>query len=375
MRALAATLLAASSLTVMAGAVIAPALPAIEAHFSGASATLVHLLLTLPGLAIALSAPLAGRWCDRSGRRAPLLAGLLLYAAAGSAGLWLSALPALLASRVALGVAVALIMTATNALIADRFAGAERERFLNQQSAAMALGGVLFLIAGGWAADQSWRAPFAIYLASLLVLVGMSATAGPAPLRAAAGGSLGGIGAALLLAFAGMTGFYIVPVQVPFLIEGHGHARVVGGMAIACANLIAAVAALLRSRLLPGWSHPASAALALGLIGGGAALLALGARHEAAIWLACMVIGAGSGVVMPTMAGWIAARVAPERRGRAMGLATAAVFLGQFASPLVSAPFHAVAGAPGACLGMAALLALLVGWYARMARVQMPPSP
>ena len=55
-------LLAASSLTVMAGATMSPSLPAMQSHFHDVPdvAYWVKLLLTLPALFIALFAPVAG---------------------------------------------------------------------------------------------------------------------------------------------------------------------------------------------------------------------------------------------------------------------------------------------------------------------------
>ncbi len=79
------TLLILSALTIMAGATIAPALPAMQAHFAGVpnANLLVKLALTIVGLAIALSAPLSGILADRFGRRPVLIGSLLLYAVAG----------------------------------------------------------------------------------------------------------------------------------------------------------------------------------------------------------------------------------------------------------------------------------------------------
>jgi MFS family permease len=96
------TLLAVSSLTVMAGATISPSLPAIQAHFADVPAVdvLVRLVLTLPALFIALGAPLAGVLVDRWGRKPLLVVCVLLYAAAGASGVYLDALtPILIGGR------------------------------------------------------------------------------------------------------------------------------------------------------------------------------------------------------------------------------------------------------------------------------------
>ncbi|MEZ6194761.1 MAG: MFS transporter, partial [Planctomycetota bacterium] len=72
-------LLLSSSLTVMGGAVVAPALPRIHQAFAGdwQSLLLTKLVLTLPALAIAVAAPGGGRILARFGKRRVLLAGLL----------------------------------------------------------------------------------------------------------------------------------------------------------------------------------------------------------------------------------------------------------------------------------------------------------
>ena len=167
-------LLFTSSLTVMAGATLAPALPALALHFdpTGERAVLVRLVLTLPALATAIAAPFAGTLLDRFGRKLPLLAFIGVYALAGSSGLFFASLEAILVGRALLGVAVAGVMTASIAMLSDLYAGSERNRVLGIQSACMAGGGVLFLSAGGVLADVSWRAPFALYLAAIpLVLL------------------------------------------------------------------------------------------------------------------------------------------------------------------------------------------------------------
>ena len=140
------TLLLASSLTVMSGATIAPALPAMQAHFAGVenSDLLVRLVLTVPALAIVVGAPLAGVIGDLRGRARLLYMAILLYAAAGSSGLYLDSLGAILAGRVLLGAAVAGVLTSATALAADYYSGAERARFMGCLANAW-----MFAIVGG----------------------------------------------------------------------------------------------------------------------------------------------------------------------------------------------------------------------------------
>src|SRR5919112_4107905 len=67
-------LLVGSCLPVLGGVLIAPVLPAMRDHFADVSGVevLVPVALTIPSLAIAILAPVAGLLADRIGRK-PLL--------------------------------------------------------------------------------------------------------------------------------------------------------------------------------------------------------------------------------------------------------------------------------------------------------------
>jgi MFS family permease len=82
------TLLCISTLTVMAGATIAPSLPSMQEFFKAIPNAdyVVRLALTLPALFIALGAPIVGILIDRVGRKPILLAALALYGIAGCSG-------------------------------------------------------------------------------------------------------------------------------------------------------------------------------------------------------------------------------------------------------------------------------------------------
>jgi MFS family permease len=83
-----ATLLLTSTLTVMAGATIAPSLPGMQEHFADVpnAEYWVKLILTIPALFIVIGAPIAGIMVDRIGRKPLLAAAVLLYGVAGSSG-------------------------------------------------------------------------------------------------------------------------------------------------------------------------------------------------------------------------------------------------------------------------------------------------
>ena len=171
--ALKVTLLLASMMTMMAGAVMAPSLPQINEHFMAIpnADMLTRLIITLPALFIAFLAPVAGWFIDKFGRKQILIYSLVLYGFAGTSGFFLNNMFSILVSRALLGMAVAGIMTTAVTLIGDYFEGDERNTFMGMQAAFMGFGGVVFIAMAGLFADIRWNYPFLIYGFSFLVLI------------------------------------------------------------------------------------------------------------------------------------------------------------------------------------------------------------
>ena len=371
-----ATLLIAASLTVMAGATIAPGLPGMRAHFAGVpnADLLVRLVLTIPAIVIALAAPFAGLVIERIGRLRMLTVGALLYALAGTTGLWMQSLPALLVGRAVLGLAVACVMTTVTTLAGDYFRGRERARFLGQQAAFMGFGGLIFVTGGGFAADLHWRAPFAIYFAALLVLpLAARFLHEPEGARPAPGAPQEavprGVLVVLAAAFVAMACFYLVPVQLPFLLaQDLGlSSPSLTGIAVGLATTVSSLASLGYARF--GSRRALGTVLAFGwaMMAAGFALIAV-ADGFALVLAGMFLVGGGMGATMPSFSTTMLALVPESRRGRMAGLLTSAIFMGQFVSPLASQPLaHAlgdrlqpVFGAFGILLVALAALALLL---------------
>lgn len=165
-------LLVASSLTVLAGAILAPSLPAIQAYFQDVPNVelLARLVLTMPALMIGVVGLFAGVLVDRFGRKNVMATGMVLYVLAGTSGLYLDNMYALLVFRAFMGIAVAGIMTSATTLIGDYFEGSARQKFLGYQAAFMAFGGTAFVTLGGVLANESWRYPFGLYFIALILL-------------------------------------------------------------------------------------------------------------------------------------------------------------------------------------------------------------
>jgi len=367
----AVALLLAATLTVMANATISPALPGLSRLFSNNpnAEFLTRLLVTAPSLSIAFLAPLAGLAADHLGRRRLLLTGILLFAIAGSAGLFLPDLETIFVSRIILGIAVAMIMTAQTALIGDYFVGAQRNDLTGLQISARNFGGLLFILLAGWLATFSPRLPFAVYgLALFLMPLAYWVIAEPsrAPRQRASSNEQNPETPAWRLKFTGLIlvqaltnlVFFIMPTQIPFFIDARGfESSMMTGSILGVLMLTGGSVALVYSRVHRAIGYSGIYALGYGVMAVGFLLLI--APATALIFLGASLIGAGYALVSPSFVA-VALLLAPEyRRGLASGALTASVFVGQFFSPLISTPIILGFGFSAFFVSAASLVAIM----------------
>lgn len=352
-------LLLTSTLTVMAGATIAPSLPALREHFADFPNVeyLARFVLTLPAFFVATCSPLAGYIVDRFGRRRLLIASVALYGVAGTSGAIFDSLPAILLSRALLGIAVAGTLTATTTLVGDYFSGMARTRMMAWRTTAVNGGGVIFMSLGGMLASLNWRGPFFVYLLALLLLPVIVRFLKEPP-RAASARSAGAagspaatepvpwllIGVLYLLTFLYSWIFYVIPVQLPFYLREIGIGDPgLAGMAMAVVLLSSAVVSLIYAWIQTNISLPMRYFLGFGLMALGYASVGLFA-DLAIVFMGMVVTGTGMGIVMPALAVSLMDAAPAHVRGRVMGGNSTATMVGHFTSPLFSQPIVAAFG-------------------------------
>ena len=345
------TLLLMATLTIMAGTTISPSLPAIEAAFASVENVqlLSRMVLTLPALFVAFCAPAIGILADRYGRLRLLVGSVLLYGAAGLSGLFVDSLPALLAGRAALGVAIAGIMTLVTALVGDYFAGPERERYLGLQQAFTGLGGVAFVFAGGVMADYHWRLPFAVYgvafaiVPAAVIFLTEPRRAGPVTTPGTTASTSGAgwqaVIALCLLTFLINLAFYVVPSQLPFQMRSIGIvAPSTAGLALGLHNLVMAATAFGYGRLRASIGILPIFAIGLAMMALGFVLVSL-STGITGVLVAMAVCGAGLGLTVPNLMSAAISVASASTRARVAGTITASMFIGHFSSPIVSQPW------------------------------------
>jgi len=360
-----AVIMLISSLTVMAGAAIAASTPKLKEAFADLEQAefLSKLVISLPALFIAVASPIVGQLIDRYGRLRFLIFGLLLYAVAGTSGYFLNDINHILISRAFLGLSVACIMPVAVALIGDFFTGPERETMTALQGASMALGGVVFVGIGGLLADISWRAPFLVYLGSLVFLIlvlifleepkiernqssSKNYFSGLTPIHYFL------LGSGLLI----MLIFYMIPLQIPFLLKSLGENEMkwigLAMMTNTFSSIVTAASYKLVRRYL---SFSAINGLFLIIMAMGF-LIIYSADSYSMVVAGLFVSGLGLGLFMPNFSLWLLEITPAPIRGKVVGLVSSALFLGQFGSPYFIQPLQSADFTLSETFGLAAIV-------------------
>lgn len=356
-------LLLVAILGVMSGITIVSSLPLISHTFSSVPNIefLSKLMLTIPAIIIALFSPFAGHIVDKWGRLKPLYIGIVLFILGGSSGFYLHDFYAILVGRAILGLGVSLIMTSSTALIGDYFSEEVRHKFMAKQGLVVALGGILFITAGGLLAQLHWSYPFAIYLIPIL-FVPFLLKSFYEPKKHKHTEDLE-VEAKLLpvylTAFFVMVLFYMMPTQFPYLIvnELGGKPQTIG-FVIATAMTFNALTAMQYAKIKARLSYQQIFSLTFALFGTGLFLISQ-ASSIAFLFLATAPIGMGFGLLLVNTNSWFLSLVPAHKRGKASGVLTSSLFLGQFSSPILFEPIVSAYGIQGLFLGVAVFSLLL----------------
>ena len=375
-------LLAGSCMPVLGSVLLTPILPQLSAEFGDVPGgeILVPMVVAIPALMIALFAPFAGQIVDRLGRKKLLIVAMFAYSLVGIAPAFLDTLPAILATRVGVGITEAAIMTVCTTLIVDYWHEREkRAKYLGYQTIVTTLAATAFIAIGGAAGAAGWRTPFWIYVAAAIIAVPMifllwepnradptdahaRSPKVPIPWRRIALPLIVGL-------FGGFT-FYVLIIEASYLLVDAGVAPTdtptIGGIA-ALASLATAAGGFTFTRIAKvGVNRILPVAFALQAIG---MLIIWFVGGVPGVTVGAIVGGAGSGLLLPSMVTWAVASTRFEERGRVTGLWTAAFFFGQFLTPIIMGGITAAVGSLPVAVGVVgiacAVAALLLGFGLR----------
>lgn len=350
-------LLAGSPLMAMMFAALGPALPLLAAHYGGGQggAFAAQMIMTVPALGVIAGGLVAGIMVDRFGPAPVLFTGLAMYGAAGSAGLVIDALPALLVARLLLGLAIAHVSTAIGVIVGAWYVGLARARFLGFQAGVAGVASLTFLLLSGVLAERvGWRAPFAIYLLAFVVLVvALLALRGASlPQRR---GDTGGRAADLIalwpiygLALLLFVGYFMTSIQLSLLLaEDRVNSAVQRSFVIASGVLAGGLFGASYGAVLSRLGGRLTPCLIIGLLGAG--LLLIGWSPTLAVTVVGAIVSGGAGgMIAPHIETRILARAPLALRARAISAMFTILYAADFLNPLLVTPIRAVFGIHGA---------------------------
>ena len=143
----------------------------IKAHFSEAPAILVQFIVSMPALLIIVTNLFFLPLSRVLRTRAIATTGLLLYIVAGAGCFFMDDIYLLLAMRALLGVSVGLIMPLSTGLLAYYFPPEQQARLMGLSAAMNQMGGVVATLLAGMLATIEWNYAFFVYLLGLIALV------------------------------------------------------------------------------------------------------------------------------------------------------------------------------------------------------------
>ena len=165
------TILSISLLTVMAGAAMAPALWAVKAHFADKPDLLIQFIVSLPALFIIVTNLCFPLLCRLMKTKSIAVAGLVLYIVSGTGAFFLEDISAILILRALLGVSVGMIMPLSTGLLSYYFPPEDQSRLMGLCAAMNQIGGVIATLIAGVLAKVGWNYAFLVYSMGLFVLI------------------------------------------------------------------------------------------------------------------------------------------------------------------------------------------------------------
>ena len=332
------TILSISLLTVMAGAAIAPALGTISKHFAGQSPLLIQLIVSLPALFIILTNLVFPLLCRLMKTRTLALTGLLLYVLAGAGAFFVDNIWVLLVFRALMGVSVGMIMPLSTGLLAYYFPPEEQAGLMGLSAAMNQMDGVVATFLAGTLASISWNYAFLVYLLGLIAIILVALFLPNERLS-----RRGGVSLSLLKRFhPSVVGMFLVMVlffiyPTNFALTASASLSEMGiTLVMVGLDVVAFLVGLVFGFLMKRFAAQMKYAAPLGFMAGYLCL----AAGNSLVWLllGSALIGIANGIGVPYLNTIGSVKAGKEAATTVMPLLSAALYLGQFLSPLIVSP-------------------------------------
>ena len=363
------TLMLLSSLSTMCTGVVSPALPIIQRHLEAEGATdiglIVKMMVVVPNVFIAFSAPIFGFLAPKIGKLKLLFCALLLYAVSGTAGSYLPTIYHIIFTRAILGICIAAVLTVVTTLIADYFDGPERSSLIGMQTMFMSIGSTVYGLLAGILADINWRNIFFLYgMAMLYFPLAWKFLFNPDVVnhteeRIKTDRKIVQNNVAILLICCVnlfvMVMFYMIKLQLPYILYDdpiinhvtiphmYGNTSIVKmnaklvSVVLSCEVIVTTFVAYKYRRFKANRDFSVMCAMGLTFM----AISYLMITHSSNYWfilVSMAVCGIGMGMLMPNSTLWVISITKPEKRPFFIGIFNTSTYAGKFLSPFIAMP-------------------------------------
>ncbi|MDB5726312.1 MAG: hypothetical protein JWQ16_3066 [Novosphingobium sp.] len=347
---------------------ITSVLPQIaEALEPGPGTLMTKQLVGIVGLAMALGSPLAGYLLSRMSPRSFLTGAAMLYVVAGTAGLYVSDILVLVATRFFLGLSAAGIVIMAISLINTRLEGIPRARWMGIQVGLAMISSLAIHPISGALGEITWRLPFALFFLGIpFVVVAQTRLERERPPvgRPTEDKTLPRIWswfpwqyAALALLIGSIT--FLPVVYGPFVMRQMGlTSPTLIGVVLTGDSLLGALVALYYGRSRQWFTGSQTFMISFAFTGVGALVAALAPSLPLLI-VGMLILGIGMGWLIPNLITSLANDVSPQNQSKAAGLTKAFHYLASPACILVMEPV-AVRYGPQSALAATALLSFVL---------------
>lgn len=353
-------------------------LPQIAQDFGRRGTFIAQMMISVVAFGLMLGAPVSGWILARLGTRRTYIASAVVFAAAGTCGMFPGDANFLLASRFLTGFAAVVMSTTCFWVIGVEYDEQRRARAFGLATAASNATSIVTVMIGAVLAQLGgWRLSFVQYpvMGCLIVLLGLLA------LRQAKPGSTGHAGprepffwrllpfyllAALLFLI-----LFMASTQFVFLLQADGVASpTLRSMFLSTYTVCGALTGLAYGPIHRRLSMTGT--FALGLASMAVALALLGwSRNPAGAAAGSVLIGVFIGIVATYINQFVTEQTDTASRGHALGLLMMFCYLGGFLNAPVLTPLGRLIGLRNVFLAAALVMAVIaVGTAARLRRVR-----
>ncbi len=347
------SILALGSIATMCTGLVAPILPKIAREYTNLPhyQLVVKFIITMPHLIVLFSTPFLGFLTDKINRKYLLCSAVILYGVAGAACAFINNLYIIIGMRAILGLCMATSLAVTSTLIADCLKGDERSMITGLQTTFFSIATSSMSILGGIVGDINWHYNFFLYLLPTIMVPFawkylyeprnnaeyIKHKEGEKIINDGIVQNNFAISSIYLIAFINMAFYYMIPLQIPFLLDEIGMNSKEISVVLTVETLSCAFFASKYKKWKKNRSFITLCTLAFSLMALSYIIVGITNSYFLII-IAMIVYGVGMGIMMPNNSLWLTYSIGQKNRGIILGGIHTAVYSGKFLSAIVLYP-------------------------------------